>query len=53
MCLVSGAFGAGSYECVYHHMPAFGLGKVGPLVPAEGPWKTASARLGLAKQAAA
>jgi hypothetical protein len=35
----------GSYECVYHHMPTFGLGKVGPLVPAEGPLKTAAGRL--------
>jgi len=35
----------GKYECVYHHMPAFGLGKVGPLIPAEGPLKTASGRL--------
>ena len=35
----------GCYECVYHHMPAFGLGKVGPLVDAVGPLKTASGRL--------
>jgi len=35
----------GSYECVYHHMPAFGLGKVGPLVDATGPLKTAAGRL--------
>jgi hypothetical protein len=35
----------GSYECISHHMPAFGLGKVGPLVPAEGPLKTAAGRL--------
>lgn len=35
----------GSYECVYHHMPSFGLGQVGPLVPAEGPLNTASGRL--------
>ncbi|NVB40849.1 DUF4188 domain-containing protein [Pseudenhygromyxa sp. WMMC2535] len=35
----------GSYECVYHHMPAFGLGKVGPLVPAEGELKTAAGRM--------
>ncbi len=35
----------GSYECFYHHMPAFGLGKVGPLVPADGPLKTAAGRL--------
>ncbi|MCB9537496.1 MAG: DUF4188 domain-containing protein [Myxococcales bacterium] len=36
----------GTYECVYHHMPAFGLGKVGPRVPAEGRLKTAAGRLG-------
>ncbi|PRQ03437.1 hypothetical protein ENSA5_15980 [Enhygromyxa salina] len=35
----------GSYECFYHHMPAFGLGKVGPLVPATGELKTAAGRL--------
>ena len=35
----------GGYECVYQHMPAFGLGKVGPLVPAEGALKTAAGRL--------
>jgi hypothetical protein len=44
----------GAYECVYHHMPPFGLGKVGPLVPAEGPLKTARGRLAaLAKERAA
>lgn len=43
----------GSYECVYHHMPAFGLGKVGPLVPAEGPLKTAAGRLGTTRHATA
>ena len=35
----------GNYECVYHHMPAFGLGKVGPLVPAQGQLRTAPGRL--------
>jgi hypothetical protein len=35
----------GKYESVYHHMPAFGLGKVGPLIPAEGQLKTAAGRL--------
>ena len=35
----------GSYECVYHHMPPFGLGRIGPLVPAEGELKTAAGRL--------
>ncbi len=34
----------GRYEAVYHHMPAFGLGKVGPLVPAEGELRTAAGR---------
>jgi hypothetical protein len=36
----------GGYECVYHHMPPFGLGRVGPLVPAEGELRTAAKRLG-------
>lgn len=35
-----------SYECVYHHMPPFGLGRVGPLVPAEGTLASAKSRLG-------
>lgn len=35
----------GTYECVYHHMPPFGLGKVGPLVPAEGRLASAKGRL--------
>ena len=35
-----------SYECVYHHMPPFGLGRVGPLVPAEGALASAKSRLG-------
>ena len=35
----------GGYECIYQHMPAFGLGKVGPLVPAEGELRTAKKRL--------
>ena len=33
------------YECIYHHMPPFGLGKIGPLVPADGHLKTAAQRL--------
>ncbi|MBX2796724.1 MAG: DUF4188 domain-containing protein [Myxococcales bacterium] len=35
----------GQYECVYQHMPAFGLGKVGELVDATGGLGTASQRL--------
>lgn len=35
----------GAYECIYHHMPAFGLGKVGPRVPATGALKTSAGRL--------
>ena len=35
----------GGYECLYHHMPPFGLGKVGPLVPARGHRQTARGRL--------
>ena len=35
----------GSYECVYVHMPEFGLGQVGPLVPATGPLKTSEGRI--------
>lgn len=42
----------GRYETLYHHMPAFGLGKVGPLVPAEGALKGARQRLGRATKAA-
>ena len=26
----------GNYECIYQHMPTFGLGRVGTLVPADG-----------------
>lgn len=43
----------GRYETLYHHMPAFGLGKVGPLVPAKGPLETASSRLAVGASAAA
>ncbi|HJL16279.1 MAG TPA: DUF4188 domain-containing protein [Sandaracinaceae bacterium LLY-WYZ-13_1] len=42
----------GSYESLYHHMPPFGLGKVGPLVPAEGELKTARKRLAVGRRAA-
>lgn len=38
---------AGSYENVYVNMPAFGLGKVGPLVEARGGLQSASGRLSL------
>lgn len=36
---------AGQYECVYNNMPRFGLGKVGPLVPATGPRSSAKQRI--------
>lgn len=36
---------ASSYECVYDHMPTFGLGKIGQLVPATGPLATAKRRM--------
>jgi hypothetical protein len=36
----------GTYESLYHHMPPFGLGKVGPLVSAEGTLASAKGRLG-------
>ena len=39
----------GTYECVYHHMPPFGLGQVGPLIPAEGKLRTARGRLAAGK----
>lgn len=39
------AVAPGSYECVYANMPAFGLGKIGELVPAHGPLATARRRL--------
>jgi hypothetical protein len=35
-----------SFECIYHNMPAYGLGRVGELVPARGMRKTAKQRLG-------
>ena len=43
----------GTYECIYHHMPPFGLGRVGPLVPAEGALRTAPQRLREGKKVAA
>jgi hypothetical protein len=38
--------GAGQYEAIYSAMPAFGLGKVGQLVPASGARETARGRIG-------
>jgi hypothetical protein len=35
----------GQYECVYHNMPPFGLGRVGRLVEASGALSTARGRL--------
>ncbi|MCA9708299.1 MAG: DUF4188 domain-containing protein [Myxococcales bacterium] len=35
----------GTYECLYQHMPPFGLGRVGPRVPATGPLSHARGRL--------
>ena len=35
-----------TYECIYQHMPPTALGRVGPLVPAAGPLRTATGRLG-------
>ena len=35
----------GSYECIYHNMPKFGLAKVGQHVPATGKFKTATGRM--------
>lgn len=35
----------GSYETIYHHMPPFGLGRVGQLIEARGRYKGARGRL--------
>ncbi len=40
----------GSYECIYHNMPKFGLGKVGELVPASGKKESASQRIAKKQQ---
>ncbi len=37
--------GAGQYEAIYGAMPAFGLGKVGRLVPAAGARESARGRM--------
>jgi hypothetical protein len=37
---------AGNYEALYHHMPAFGLGRAAALAPASGARRTAAGRLG-------
>ncbi|TPV92909.1 MAG: DUF4188 domain-containing protein [Myxococcales bacterium FL481] len=39
----------GNYECIYHHMPPFGLGRVGELVPATGALHTAAGRMAQGK----
>lgn len=36
----------GTYEVFYQHMPPFGLGRVGPLVAAEGALASAKGRIG-------
>lgn len=35
----------GQYESIYHNMPAFGLGKVGRLIPAKGHYHNAKDRI--------
>jgi hypothetical protein len=37
--------GPGRYECIYHNMPPFGLGRVGKLVEATGKYAAARKRL--------
>lgn len=37
--------GPGSYECIYHNMPPFGLARTAAIVPASGPFKSARTRL--------
>jgi hypothetical protein len=36
---------AGAYECIYHNMPPYGLGRAGTLLPAVGRKSTAAGRL--------
>ena len=35
----------GNYECIYHNMPPFGLGKVGQLIQAKGNYQHAKDRI--------
>jgi hypothetical protein len=42
---------AGEYEALYGSMPAYGLGKVGALVPASGRRESARGRIGAAAPA--
>ena len=42
---------AGEYEAIYSGMPAFGLGKIGELVPATGRRESARGRLGCMTEA--
>jgi len=35
----------GNYECIYHNMPPYGLGKVGELLPASGKLEFAGGRV--------
>lgn len=44
---------AGQYEAIYSGMPAFGLGKIGRLVPATGQRESARGRIGAATGASA
>jgi Domain of unknown function (DUF4188) len=35
----------GDYECIYHNMPPYGLGKIGKLIPASGKLELAGGRI--------
>ncbi len=39
------AIGPGRYETIYANMPAFGVGRIGRLLPATGRWAAAADRL--------
>jgi hypothetical protein len=45
-------YALGRYECIYHHMPPFGLGRALPLVPAKGRLSRAKDRLRAEPEAA-